>query len=242
MPVTALSQQRKFVLYPYAPWFFALAILVTLAGFSRSYFGRLSSVTVYHHIHGASAGLWMLLLIIQPIVYRRGYLELHRRLGWIATFTLVPLLFIGGLKMMKSMFVNAADYPPGITYQLSYIDLFSLLLFLLFVFLGIRYGRKLQLHARYMVCTVLVVIPPAITRLLFLLPWFHSFNQTLNGSFICVEVVLALLIADDRRLGRIRTPYVLALALFAILHLSMNYAGGWNWWHQLMDRYAALPF
>ena len=233
---------RRFVLYPYAPWFFALAILVTIVGFSHSYFGRFGQVSIYHHIHGASAGGWMLLLILQPILYYRGYLKLHRRLGWIASFTLVPMLIVGGLKMMKAMFANAADYPPGLPYRLAYIDLYSLLFFVLTFVLAIRYGRNLHLHARYMVCTVLVVLPPAITRLLFLVPGFDTFNKTLNGSFVCVELVLLLLLLDDRRSGRIRKPYLVALALFALLHLTMNFAGDWTWWKQAMDRYAALPF
>ncbi len=63
---------KKFVLYPYAPWFFALAIVVTVTGFSHTYFGRFGEVTIFHHIHGATAGAWMLLLIIRPILYQKG--------------------------------------------------------------------------------------------------------------------------------------------------------------------------
>jgi len=233
---------KKFVLYPYASWYFALAIAVTVTGFSRSYFGRLGEVTIFHHIHGATAGAWMLVLIIQPILYKKGRLNLHRKLGRVASFTLVPLLILGGSKMIELMLSGASNYPPGVPYQLSFIDVYSLLLFLLCFTLAIRNSHNIHLHARYMACTVLIVLPPALVRLLFLLPWFHTFNQTLNASFIIVEIVLLLLIADDKRKGKFRKPYLIALALFIILHVSMNYAGDWLWWQSLMNKYASLNF
>lgn len=233
---------KKFVLYPNASWYFGLAIAVTVTGFSRSYFGRLGDVTIYHHIHGATAGLWMVVLIIQPLLYKKGKYALHRKIGWVASFSLVPLLMLGGLKMIADMLLSASSYPPGIPYRLSFIDVYSLLFFLLCFTLAIVNSRNIHLHARYMACTVLIVLPPAIVRLLFLLPWFHTFNQTLNASFAILETVLLLLIADDRRAGKIRKPYLLALAFFALLHLLMNYAGDWSWWKSLMDKYASLNF
>jgi len=93
-----------------------------------------------------------------------------------------------------------------------------------------------------MACTVLTILPPAITRLLFFIPWFDSFTKTLNGSFIAVEIVLLILLADDKRTGRIRKPYLVALLLFGILQLTMNFAGNWLWWKSAMDNFAAVNF
>ena len=229
-------------LYPNAPWYFALAVVVTWVGFSTSYFGQLAQTDIYHHLHGATAGAWLLLLIVQPILYQRGQLALHRRLGKIASLVLVPLLVAGGLKMMHTMLHSAAAYPPGATYQLAYIDSCSLLLFVLFLGLSLWYGKRLPLHARYMACTVLIILPPAVTRLLFFLPWFDSFAKTLNGSFVVTELVLLLLLADDRRTGRIRAPYVVALGLFGLLHFTMNLCPGWPWWQEAMDKFGAVRF
>jgi hypothetical protein len=232
---------KKFVLYPNAPWYFALAIVVTMVGFSKSYFGNIEKISIFHHIHGASATAWMLLLIIQPILYKQGKLALHRKLGWIAAFTAVPLLIICGLIMMHLMVgPNAKLYPPGIPYRLSFIDCYSLFMFLLLFGLSLKHGRNVHLHARYMACTVLSVLPPAITRVLFLIPWFDSFNKTLNGSYIAVELVFLLLLADDKRQGKIRKPYVVGLLLTIVLHILMNYAGGWLWWQHAMDKYGAF--
>ncbi len=231
---------KKQLLYPNAHWYFALAILTTWIGFSTSYFGRLKQTDIYHHIHGATAGLWMLLLLIQPILYKQGKIALHRKLGKISAIILVPVLVAGGIKMMHMMIKAQANYPPNSVYRLAYIDLYSLVLFILFFGLGIWYGKQINLHARYMTCTVLTILPPAITRLLFFIPWFDSFTKTLNASFVIVELILLLLLADDRRSGHVRVPYVAAILLFIPLHITMNMAGDWSWWKLAMDQFALL--
>lgn len=236
------SRTKKFILYPHAHWYFALGILITWIGFSTSYFGKLAQTDIYHHIHGATAGLWMVLLIVQPVLYQRGRLDLHRKIGKWASAILVPMLVLGGIKMMHMMMQNQAAYPPGSTYQLAYIDCCSLLLFVFFFAISLWHARRIHLHARYMACTVLTILPPAITRLLFFIPWFDSFNKTLNGSFVAVEIVLLLLLRDDHRMGKIRKPYIVALVLFGILHLTMNYAGSSPLWKNWMDHFAALNF
>lgn len=232
---------RGATLYPNAPWYFALAVVVTWVGFSRSYFARIQETDSYHHLHGAFVGAWTVLLIVQPILYAKGKLRLHRRLGWAGTIILAPGILLGGAKMMQMMIQGQATYPPGAVYLLSFVDATSLILFPLFLGLSLRYGRCLPLHARYMACTILVVLPAAIGRLLFFIPWFDSFGKSLNGSFVLIELMLLILIVDDKRNhGRIWQTYPLALLLFGLLHITANYADGWQWWHELMDRFAAL--
>ncbi len=87
---------------------------------------------------------------------------------------------------------------------------------------------------------VLVLLPPAITRMLFFIPWFNSFSRNLNGSFFAVEAVLLLLLIDDKRKGKIRAPYGIALALFAIVHLTMFVVGPSAGWHTLVNRLVGL--
>jgi len=236
------QSDKKYILYPNAHWYFALAVIVTWIGFSSSYFARFTRIDIYHHIHGTAAGLWLAVLIIQPILYQRGRLDLHRRLGKWASLILVPLLVFGGIKMMHMMLLNQSAYPPGIVYQLAYYDTCSILIFLLFFGLSLWYARKLQLHARYIACTVLILLPPAITRALFFIPWFNSFVKTVNGSLVIIELVLLLLILDDKRTGKFRAPYLVAAALLILLHLTINYAGDWTCWHKLMDGFAHLTF
>jgi hypothetical protein len=169
-------------------------------------------------------------------------LATHRRLGRIGVAVLVPALLLGGLKMMHAMVGNAALYPPGAIYQLGYIDAISLILFTLAIGLSLYYRKQLPLHARYMACTVLIILPPAITRLLFFIPWFDSFDKTLNGSFFIMELVLLRLLLDDKRTtARFLKPYQLMLGAFILLHITMNKAGNLLWWRSLLDQFGQLP-
>ncbi len=230
---------RKTILYPNAPWYFALAIVITCVGFSFTFFRRLGTANVFHHLHGASAVLWMCLLIVQPMLYRRGQLRLHRRLGWLGALGLAPLLVMGGIKMLhQGLQAETGNLPPE-TYQLVYYDAVLLVLFAVFLALSLWHGKRVALHARYIACTVLVILPPALFRLLFFsIPWFHRFDKSLHGSIPTIELVLLLLLLDDRRYGPIRRPYVVALGLLLGLSLTMSFADGWPWWRAVVDALA----
>ena len=227
------------VFYGKAYLYFILAALVVVVGFFPSYFKQLAVTDSAHHLHGITATLWILLLIIQPFLYRTGNIKWHRMIGKVS-FVLVPMIIVGGLNMVHLMLMGKANYPPIIPYQLAFIDFFTLLQFLLFYVLAIVHRRDIQHHARYMVCTVLGPLIPALTRMLFLIPFIDNFDKSLNVSYVIIEVVLLLLLLDDKRAGKIRLPYKMALALFVAQHLLMNFASQWQWWRNLMDTFAGL--
>lgn len=227
--------RKHSVLYPHAYLYFLLAVGITVAAFFPSYFQRLSHTDTTHHFHGITATLWLFMLVIQPFLYKNGLLKWHRQLGKFS-FLLAPLLVVSSFIMIRSMLLSKDNYPPIIPYQLAFIDFFTVSLFIYFYTSAIIYRGKLQLHARYMVCTVLGPLIPALTRFFFIfLPFIDSFNKSLNLSYVVVEIILLLLIRDDKRKGAIQRPYVVAMVLFVLQHLLMNFASGWTWWRSLMD-------
>lgn len=225
------------IFYKNAYIYFALAFLVTVTGFFPSYFNRLAATSAAHHFHGITATLWMLLLVVQPFLYRLDKIHLHRLLGR-STFVLVPLIVIGGLLMVYKM-VNDEGYGL-LAYQLGYIDFFVLSQFILFYCLAIKNVRNTQYHARYMAATIFGPLIPALTRIFNIIPWIEGIQYSLHLSYISVEIVLILLIFDDHRRGKIRLPYLLAIGLMIIQHITMHFAANWEWWRVLMDLYAGI--
>ena len=71
------------ILYPYAQWYFATAIIISwIACFSTSYFMKLGQVSIYHHLHGLCAGLWMLVMLVESRYFTRIIkIALHRQIG-----------------------------------------------------------------------------------------------------------------------------------------------------------------
>lgn len=230
---------RSSIFYKNAYLYFILAALVTVFAFLPSYFQRLDKTDLGHHLHGIAAMLWIAMMIVQPLLYRNGLMTWHRRIGKIS-FVLVPVFILSGLNMVYAMLVAKDNYPPQLPYQLAFIDFFTLVMFLGFYVSAIRYRRSVHLHARYMVCTVLGILIPTFTRFLFYFPFITSFSQSLNSSYIIVEVILVILLFDDKRSGKARSPYIIAMILFGIQHFLMNFAKDWEWWRQLMDAYSRI--
>lgn len=230
LPVAART--RPGVVYPRAQWYFLLAIVLTWIGFARSYFAVLPSQPLLHHIHGALMGGWIALLIVQPILYQRGQLRLHRMLGRWGAFALVPAMVIVGLLMVRSMF-RSTTVPPFIVDHLAFLDVNGLIDIPLFVGMAVYTGRNVQLHARWISSTVLVLLPPALVRAMPILPIFrHNFHANVNIGMAIMCVVLMLLMADDwRKVGRIYAPYPVALACMLFAAVGANYAAHWGWWH-----------
>jgi hypothetical protein len=218
------------VLYPHAQWYFFAAMAITWLGFSHTYFAVIQTEPLLHHIHGALMGSWIALLVVQPILYQRGKIELHRTLGKWGVYLLMPAIVICGFLMDRRM-LRLHNAPPFIIDQLSFLDLTSLLLFPTLIILSIYYARNIQLHARYIVCTVLLLMPPALARAFFMFPSMHSFQVNVNTAEALIQLVLLLLIIDDKRRGRIWAPYPLAFVAFAIPAVASNYAKNWVWWH-----------
>ncbi len=220
------------ILYPHAQWYFFAAMVITWLGFSRSYFAVVRSEPLLHHIHGALMGGWIAILILQPILYQRGKLRLHRTIGRWAVYLWVPAMVVIGLLMDRRM-LRLHNAPPFIIDQLAFLDLTSLILLPSLIALSVIYARNLQLHARYIVCTVLLLVPPALARLLFVVPGMHSFQTNGNTAEALMVLILLLLIVDDKRRGRIWPPYPAFAAIFAVIAVAANYVKTWPWWHAL---------
>ena len=220
------------ILYPHAQWYFLLAMGITWLGFSHTYFAVVRTEPLLHHIHGALMGGWIALLIVQPMLYQRGRLQLHRTLGRWGVYLLMPAIVVCGFLMERRM-IRLHNAPPVVLDQLAFLDLGSLILFPALVILSIYYARNLQLHARFIVCTVLLMMPPALTRALFIIPGMDSFRQNVNTAEALVDLALLILILGDKRRGRVWMPYPLSLVVFTAVAMTSNFAKDWAWWHRL---------
>lgn len=162
--------------------YLSIGIVIVFWGFSESYFTKLGQTTLAYHFHGISATLWMILLIIQPFLYKKGYMKIHRYIGW-SSLILVPILVLSGFQMMRLMIQNQANYPPDIVYSFAFIDAITLFGFTILYSLAIFYRKNLKLHARFMVCTLFGPLIPAITRVFFSIGLAHNFNECLTFSY-----------------------------------------------------------
>lgn len=234
--VTVQTQRRLF--YNNAYKYTIIGTVVTFLGFLPSYFSKLGETDAAHHLHGLTATSWMLLLIIQPYFYANRKMVWHRRIGKLSMF-IVPPLVLTGLYMVHTM-LNSENYPPLLPYQLAFIDFFTIAQFVFFYCMAIITRKNVQTHARYMVATLLGPLVPALARLIQQIPGAGDIQFALHATYICIEVVLIILLYDDKRSGNFSKVYLLTLILFLMQHLAMTYAARWDWWIGFLNWFAAI--
>jgi hypothetical protein len=224
--------------YKYAHIYLALGLVVVLIGFSKSYFNKLSEFSFSYHLHGISATLWMLLLIIQPYLFQKGKIKIHRLLGR-SSLVLVPLIIIGGVIMMKLMIQGQANYPPNIVYTLAFIDVCTLFGFAVLYILALYFRKNLKLHSRFMVSTIFGPLVPALTRLyLIVLAVASNFTDALTYSYLAIELVLLIIILKERNIKEMKMTYVPFFIFIVVQHILIYYVDDWNWWKTLMNNFA----
>lgn len=204
------------------PWFFLALLAVGVAGFFPSYFARLAAVDLAHHAHALTALAWMILLVVQAWLMRVRRVVPHRTLGRIS-FLLVPLFVISGAVMIAAILSNDDPFSRRFGARLAAVDVIALAYFLAAYVQAIRHRRRMALHARYMASTALLILPPALARLLpMLFTGFASFGAVFDTSFVLVEAAVALLLAYDWRHDAPRAPFAALLAVLFAQHLAFH--------------------
>lgn len=202
-----------------APYWFGLLLLVALIGFYPSYFSRLGDTDLAHHFHGITGTAWMLLLIAQAWLMRSRRFAVHRQLGWLSLL-IAPLFVASGLLMMRTMLASDDGFNRAFGSRLAVVDLATVIGFALAVSMALKHRRTREKHACWMVSTAVMLLPPALARLLPMLPLgVASFEGAFHTSMVVSElIVFALLVNDWRRFGKPSTPFLCLLAVVAISH------------------------
>jgi hypothetical protein len=212
---TRATTARGGPLYPHAGWYFLAALLLTVAGFFPSYFGRLRQTDGVHHFHGIAATLWMLLLVVQGFLAstpRRW--RLHRSLGW-ASVLIAPALLISGAWVVRVMLQGATPFNRVFGPRLAFLDVTTLAYFATAYSLALVYRRDQALHGRYLASTALLALPPGLARL-FVHALGLGFVPAVHAAYAACGVAIAALLWDDHIKGGIRVPYLLLGAVMSL--------------------------
>lgn len=232
-------------------WLWVLAIF-PLAGlaFSREYLTKLSTAPLEYHAHGITAALWMALLAAQSWSIHAGHRAAHRTLG-ASSLVLFPLFMAGG----AAIFIGMAErYAGGVSPfhqafapRLAWLDFVAVFGFAWFYYEGLRNRRDVQLHSRWLLATVIFLLPPILGRLTPILPplsisgpqdiWKFAIGVQLANT---VAAAIALWLAV--RSGRHGTPFYAASVLIVVAALAFQFLGPLEAWKALFARAADVPW
>ena len=230
-------------------WLYVLLLLVlTFVAFWPGYFSRLPAKKMAHHAHAASAVLWMILAIVQSWTAHHDRLALHRKTG-LAIFLLFPFFLVAGMWVIH---VEAATLAGDFTTvegkqiaQFGFFDPLANIAFALLFWAGLKYRYKVQLHARYMLATLLFVIAPIGFRLLaMLIPFLkreENFSYAMAGGNLIALAVAVYLFRQAPRHGR---PFLIAAGFIVAQGITFETLGRIPAWAPIFASvsYLNLPF
>jgi hypothetical protein len=236
---------------PYPRAHYYLLGLIGLVGlaFWPNYFSRLGDVPWALHAHGITASLWLLLLISQSWAIHHGKRSLHRAAGR-SSFVLAPLFLASGFLVLKSM--AQQTYGGHAFYEvfgagLGLLDLLAVLFFAGFYYGALRHRRRVQLHARYLLATVLLLATPIASRLfLFYVPGLqvrgpedmHLFAIGVHlGNAIGLAIALGLFLPAPKH-GR---PFLLAALFLVLSSIAFQWLAAASPWQALFRSIGQAP-
>ena len=196
-------------------WGFYKSYLVYFPTFEGGYWGG-KSYNYIQHSHGALMLTWVLFLIIQPVLIRRGYHNIHRKVGF-ASYFVVPLLLISILMVSKTFYYRTLE-TINVKEALGTITgIANIIAFAIFYYLAIVNKKNIYSHMRYMIGTSLLLINPGLSRALFV--FFGMAESGLAVSdYVAMSIATCFIIYDYRN-NKNYKPYIVILAILIIMHL-----------------------
>lgn len=192
-------------------YYFIGLIALALLGFWKSYFSVFftNDYAFYFHFHAAMISLWVIMLIVQPILIRKGKLHAHRIIGKLS-YIVMPLLLLSILLMnnfIGKLFPGEADF-------MRVLGRGFIPLSVLFI-IAIWRRHNVNIHARAMISTGIFFIEPALIRFLF---GFHIPPPTaFYITMVVTVVVLIALIIIERNQKSGRWVFPLTLCMYLIV-------------------------
>lgn len=222
--------------------YFIVLFALALIGFWPSYFSKFFDGTgdfsFYFHFHAIFAVLWIFMLIVQPILIRKKKFALHQKIGKLS-YILVPFVFISIILLAHSTLKGPKE---NLGLEL-WIPAKDLLIFAIGYGIAIKYRSQMAIHARGMIVAGIVLIEPALVRLI-LFSFFPDEGFAPAGYLITIGLVYLLLIGliiaeHKQKTGRWVFP--LALALYVFVHSVLVFQIRIPPWQAFAEWFAILP-
>lgn len=219
-------------------FYFILLLIISVIAFWESYFSiffndidsypHLSEVDNYVHFHAATMLLWIGMLISQAFLIRFNKKSAHRFIGKFS-YVLVPFIIVSLILLAHSQ-LTIHDF--GLTYGRLYILFLQLSLLAIFIIsygLAITHRHTPARHARYMICTALTMIDPAVARFPIDTPSLPFSYQVVTFGITDIILIILIILERKKTTGREVFPVMLGVFLFfQIINLTSTRSQIWD--------------
>jgi len=192
---------------------------ISVVGFSYSYYLNLPNATFHQHVHGLSATLWYVLVVVQPyLIVRRRDIQRHRALGS-AGLIIAGVVAGSALTIIPRNIDNVATldangfFNPTFAYFATMIDVVLVSMFIVSVGMAIHSIRRRDVagHVQWVIASVFFVLSPGLARLIGLGVIMAKAGNlegiTLAGLAVpSMVVMIALIVLYVSKFGSFRHP------------------------------------
>jgi len=218
-----------------------LLIVVVQIGFFKTYiqfFPRFEGFRYVQHFHGAMMMGWLVMLLVQPILILAGKFELHRLLGR-ASFLLAPLVLVSMYWISQFRYKGILE-SSGQAAAVAHLalNLPNIAFFAVLYLLAIYYKHRTELHMRFMVSTVFVLVGPGLARAMIGYMDFSPTDAVGVVRTITPFLTGVITVVDSLRTKRI-SPFVLVFG-FMVLHTILWDARETPFWQAIGSVLAQL--
>lgn len=228
------------MLYPHAWIWFSAVLVFSFIGFAPTYFLELGSASAVRHFHGITALMWVLMLISQSWAISHGKVSLHRTVGKLS-YALAPLFIASGFLIIQAMIAGAGRFRDMFGSGVAFADMVAIATFAWLYYSAIRNRRNMQLHARYMTATVLLLLMPVFTRVIsfYILPDNFPFNFHFSNG-MAVTAVLILLFRDRKTVG-VTPPFLVTGIAVLVQGAGFELLNTAGWWKAVLTPLSEIP-
>lgn len=142
-------------------------------GIFKDYWGDFTDNAWSVHVHYWTGTTWYLYLILQPYFATHGQMARHRTNGMIGIF-LAGGVCLTAFSMMHRDIMNAhtsasmrdrfGPFEPWFFYGVAIVEIVMMTAFGFAVIKSIIHRKKLEQHAWWLICTVFIIMMPALGR------------------------------------------------------------------------------
>jgi len=150
-------------------WMSVFCLTLAVIGFAPTYWLQLPAATFNGspmlHLHGILFTGWNIYFIVQTMLTARGRVARHRALGLFGISLATAMVFVGFAVANTTLIhrLEAGYGDAARSFQIASISMITL--FGIFVFLGIWYAARPEIHKRLMLLATISALPPPISRL-----------------------------------------------------------------------------
>ncbi len=218
--------------YKRIPLFLVLVFLVVVVGFTPTYFNSFTQIGSVFHYHAIPAILWLILLIVQPILFSMGKIKVHRLVGLFSLF-IALLVFLGNLLIINQMLtVTFNEDGSNEEYQFAFSSFALSFGFVLFVVLAYINRKNIHIHSRYMISTAFFALVPGLIRLFDV---SLALNTTITYT-ISIGLIFILILIDFFNKKQY-LPYLILFMWFSLIAIIFPSIHECDWWVKLVDSY-----